>query len=77
MEKTKMMSFTICYPYQILFGRAKQKGRDGRDTWNVCEIRMHTAFWLGNPKERDHSEDLDVEWEIILKWINLSEDKDT
>jgi len=57
-----MRSFTICNPYQILFGQANQKGRDGRDMWNVWgRIRMHTAFWLGNPKERGHSEDLDLE----------------
>ena len=30
---------------------------------------MHAEFWLGNPKEREHFEDLDANGRIILKWI--------
>ena len=30
---------------------------------------MHTAFWWGNPRERDHLEDPDVDGRIILRWI--------
>jgi hypothetical protein len=30
---------------------------------------MRTKFWLGNLKGRDHSEELGVGGEIILKWI--------
>jgi len=29
---------------------------------------MHTKFWSEN-KGRDHSEDLDIDGRIILKWI--------
>jgi len=29
---------------------------------------VHTRFWLGDLRERDHLEDLDVDWRI-LKWI--------
>jgi len=30
---------------------------------------VHTGFWLGNLKERDHLEDLDVDGRIISRWI--------
>jgi hypothetical protein len=30
---------------------------------------MRTKFWLEILKGRDHSEDLDVDERIILKWI--------
>ena len=30
---------------------------------------MHTDFWLGNLKERDHLENLGTDGRIILKWI--------
>jgi len=30
---------------------------------------VHTGFWLGNLRERDHLEDLGVDGRIILRWI--------
>jgi hypothetical protein len=30
---------------------------------------INTGVWRKNKKERDHWEDLDVGWKIILKWI--------
>ena len=30
---------------------------------------MHTGFWRGNPKEREHLVDPEVDGRIILKWI--------
>jgi hypothetical protein len=30
---------------------------------------VYTGFWWGNLKERDHLENLGVEWRIILRWI--------
>jgi hypothetical protein len=30
---------------------------------------MHTEFWCGRLKERDHLEELEVDGRIILKWI--------
>jgi len=30
---------------------------------------VHTGFWWGNLKERDHLEDLSIDWSIILKWV--------
>jgi len=30
---------------------------------------MHTKFWLENLKERDYSEDLGLDWRIILEQI--------
>ena len=30
---------------------------------------VHTGFWWGNPRERDHLEDLSIDGRIILIWI--------
>jgi hypothetical protein len=30
---------------------------------------LHTAFWWGNLREREHLEDPDVDGRIILKWL--------
>jgi hypothetical protein len=30
---------------------------------------VHTGFWWGNLRERDHFENLDVDERILLKWI--------
>ena len=30
---------------------------------------MHTRFWWGNLRERDHLEDSDVGGKVILRWI--------
>jgi hypothetical protein len=31
--------------------------------------KMHTEFWWGNLRERDHFEDLSTAGSIILKWL--------
>jgi hypothetical protein len=30
---------------------------------------VHTSFWWGNVRERDHLEDPDVDGRLILRWI--------
>jgi len=35
--------------------------------WGTEE--MHTGFWWGNLRERDHLEDPGVDGKIMLKWI--------
>jgi hypothetical protein len=38
--------------------------------WHILGIgEVHTAFWWGNLRERDHLEDLGIDEKIILKWI--------
>ena len=45
---------------------------------------MHTGFWWGNMRERDHLEDTGLDGRIILKWnfrrgvewIDLAQDRD-
>jgi hypothetical protein len=32
-------------------------------------IEVHTGFWWGNLKERDHLEELSVDVRIVLRWI--------
>jgi len=34
--------------------------------WGRGEV--HTGFWWGNLRERDHLEDLGVDRRIILRW---------
>ena len=31
--------------------------------------RCIRGFWWGDPRERDHSKDLDVDGRIMLKWL--------
>ena len=45
--------------------RMKQAGHVA--LWGREEI--HTGFWWGNPRERDHLEDPSVDGKIILRWI--------
>jgi len=38
--------------------------------WQACEAgELHTGFWRGDMKERDHLEDLRVDGMVTLKWI--------
>ena len=32
-------------------------------------VEVYTGFWWGNLRERDHLEDADIHWRIILIWI--------
>jgi hypothetical protein len=32
---------------------------------------MQTRFWSENLRVRDHSEDLGIDWKIILEWIKV------
>jgi hypothetical protein len=36
---------------------------------------VHTGFWLGNVRERDHFEDLGVDGRIIFKCIFMKRDR--
>jgi hypothetical protein len=38
-----------------------------QQAWKRWE--MHTKFWSGNLKGRDHAEDSGINRRIILKWI--------
>jgi hypothetical protein len=42
--------------------------------WGTGEV--HTGFWWGDLRERDHLEDLDVDGRIISKWIFKKWDKE-
>jgi hypothetical protein len=35
--------------------------------WETTEV--HTGFWCGVLRERDHFEDIGIDCRIILKWI--------
>jgi len=36
--------------------------------WSRIAREVFTGFWLGNPKERGHLEDLDVGGRMTLRW---------
>jgi hypothetical protein len=39
--------------------------------WHVWETgEVHTGFWWGDLRERDHLQDLGIDGRIILKWIS-------
>jgi hypothetical protein len=65
-----MRSFMSSSPHQILFGCSNQEDWDERGTWHVWERpEVHTEFWWGNLRKRDHLEDVAMYGRIILKWI--------
>ena len=35
--------------------------------WGTGEV--HTGFWWGDLRERDHMEDLSLDGRVILKWV--------
>ena len=38
--------------------------------WHVCRRgKVHTGFWWGNLKEKDHLEDPGIGGTVILRWI--------
>ena len=44
--------------------------RDGPGMWHVWETEeVHTGFWWGNMRERDHLEDPGVDGRIMLRWV--------
>jgi hypothetical protein len=45
----------------------RMSGRGIQHVWGRVEV--YTGLWWGNLKERDHLEDVGIDWRIILKWI--------
>jgi hypothetical protein len=53
-----------------LFNDAANNTEYGRGIYYVWgKSEVHTEFWWGNLRERNHFEDIGVDWRIILKWI--------
>jgi hypothetical protein len=64
-----MMNFTACILHRILLGWLNQGGWGDRDMWQeLGRGEVFTGFWLGDPKVRDHWEDLGVGGRITLRW---------
>jgi hypothetical protein len=67
MEKT-IYRGALCSVLLITYqsdGQIKKREMDG--AWGTGEV--HTECWWGNLRERDHLENLRVDWGIILKLI--------
>jgi hypothetical protein len=61
-----------CYCPSDVDGSVKQVDWDGRGMLYAWRRReMYTKFWLESLKGRDNSEDPDVLWRIILKFISV------
>jgi hypothetical protein len=53
---------------KIIIERSNQRRCDGRGVWHMWGRReVHSESWWENVKERDHFEDPDVDWTIIMK----------
>ena len=61
-----VMSLMIRTAHQILFGSSIKKNEMG-GAGSLYGVEVHTEFWWGNMKERDHLEDPDLDRRIILK----------
>jgi hypothetical protein len=68
-RRTMHNSLMICTCHQVLheFKSRNMKWVGHMESMGRGEV--HTGFWWGNLKERQHLEDLSVEWSIILKWV--------
>ena len=54
-------------PEQRLFGWSNKEEWDGWGMWHVGGKKVvHTAFWWGDVREKDHSEDLGIDGKIII-----------
>jgi len=62
--------FVICSPLQILLESSNREHWDGSLMWYVWggKDRCTQGFGGGDPRERNHLENLGVEGGIILKW---------
>ena len=48
------------------------------DLWYIRGTRtVHTEFWYGNLRERDHFENVGVDMRIILKWALKTLDEES
>ena len=57
------------YSSPKIFGRSNQEEWYGQSMWHVWETgEVHTGFLWGDPREREHLEDLGVDGRIILKF---------
>ena len=46
-----------------------QKEWNWRGLWHVWgRVEMHTEFWWGSLRERDHLQDISIDRKMILKW---------
>jgi len=63
-------NFVFCTPHQILLGLSNKDEWDRQDMWHVWETReVHTRFWWGGLRERDHLEYLGLDGRTVLKCI--------
>ena len=53
--------FTNCIPLRIVIRAKKSRKVRRRSMWHVWRSDVHTGFWWGNLRERDHLEGLGVD----------------
>ena len=70
-ENYTIRKVIIFIPRQILLGNKIWNSEMGRHVARMLTIQMYTEFWLENPQERNHLEDLSAERRKTTGSINL------
>ena len=64
-EERNVLYYSLNIVRVIKWKRIRWKGHVAR----MGRGELYTEFWWGNLMERDHLQEADIDWGIILRWI--------